>query len=67
MGPELLSATVDVVMTRSPQTIAPNTLVSTALAMLNRPEKLITALFVVENGKPVGILHIHDLLRIGVA
>ncbi|MEJ2123489.1 MAG: KpsF/GutQ family sugar-phosphate isomerase [Alphaproteobacteria bacterium] len=67
MGPDLLSATVDAVMTRSPRTIAPDTLVSTALAMINRPEKLITALFVVETGKPVGILHIHDLLRIGVA
>lgn len=67
MGPNLLNATVDDVMTRSPRAIAPNTLVSTALAMLNRPEKLITALFVVEDGKPVGILHIHDLLRIGVA
>jgi arabinose-5-phosphate isomerase len=27
----------------------------------------ITALFVVEEGRPVGIIHIHDLLRAGVA
>ncbi len=26
-----------------------------------------TAFFVVENGRPVGILHMHDLLRLGVA
>lgn len=67
MGPHLLEATVDAVMTRAPKTIAPDTLVSTALAMTNRPERLITALFVVEDGKPTGIIHIHDLLRTGVA
>ena len=27
----------------------------------------ITALFVVERGKPVGIVHVHDLLRAGIA
>jgi arabinose-5-phosphate isomerase len=29
-------------------------------------EARITVLFVVENGRPVGILHVHDLLRAGV-
>jgi arabinose-5-phosphate isomerase len=27
----------------------------------------VTSLFVVEDGRPVGIVHIHDLLRAGVA
>jgi arabinose-5-phosphate isomerase len=27
----------------------------------------ITALFVVDRGKPVGVLHVHDLLRAGIA
>jgi arabinose-5-phosphate isomerase len=27
----------------------------------------ITSLFVIDKGKPVGILHVHDLLRAGVA
>jgi arabinose-5-phosphate isomerase len=27
----------------------------------------ITALFVIDNGRPVGIIHVHDLLRAGVA
>ncbi|HWL82076.1 MAG TPA: CBS domain-containing protein [Roseomonas sp.] len=35
------------------------------LADLNR--SAITAIFVVENGRPVGVLNIHDLLRAGVA
>ena len=35
-----------------------------ALKIMN--ESRITALFVVEDGCPVGILHVHDLLRAGV-
>ena len=35
--------------------------------MMNRDERPFTALFVVEDEKPVGIIHIHDLLRSGVA
>jgi arabinose-5-phosphate isomerase len=40
-------------------------LASAALEMINASR--ITALFVVDKGKPVGILHVHDLLRTGVA
>jgi arabinose-5-phosphate isomerase len=65
MGPHLLEAKVSSIMTRTPKTITPKTLVSTALQLVNQSN--ITALFVVSEGKPVGILHIHDLLRIGVA
>ncbi len=38
---------------------------SAAVELINASS--ITALFVVENGRPVGIIHIHDLLRAGVA
>jgi arabinose-5-phosphate isomerase len=51
------------VMTRRPQTIGPDALASAALALINRAA--ITSLFVVEGPKPIGILHIHDLLRAG--
>ena len=67
MGPQLLDAAVGEIMTPSPRTIAPTTLASAALAVMNSDERPITALFVEEDGKPVGILHIHDLLRVGVA
>jgi arabinose-5-phosphate isomerase len=40
-------------------------LVSAALELINASR--ITALFVVDQGKPVGIIHVHDLLRAGVA
>jgi arabinose-5-phosphate isomerase len=54
------------VMTPSPKTVAPGALAAEALKIMN--DNRITVLFVVEDGgKPVGILHIHDLLRAGVA
>ena len=65
MQPNLLEARVDDVMTKNPKTIRPDQLASEALELLNAMK--ITALMVVEAGKPVGIVHIHDLLRAGVA
>jgi arabinose-5-phosphate isomerase len=64
-GPDLLSRKVDDVMTRAPKAIAPDTLVGAALDLLNQAK--ITTLFVVDDGRPIGIVHMHDLLRIGVA
>ncbi|WP_062206200.1 SIS domain-containing protein [Aureimonas sp. AU12] len=65
LAADLLQRTVDEVMTRAPKTIRPETLAVKALDMLNAAN--ITALMVVEDGLPVGIIHLHDLLRIGVA
>jgi len=45
-------------MTRDPKTVAPDSLVDDALTLFD--EYKITALFVVNGGKPVGVLHIHD-------
>ena len=67
MGPGLLAARVGDVMTHAPKTIAPDMLASATLALMNLSERPFTALFVVEDDKPVGIIHIHDLLRSGVA
>jgi arabinose-5-phosphate isomerase len=65
MRSDLLDATVDDVMTRGPKTVRPDQLISETLELLNT--KKVTALFVVEAGKPVGVIHIHDLLRAGAA
>ena len=65
MRPDLLSSKVDDVMTKDPKSAAPDQLASEVLQQLNASN--ITALFVVENKKPVGLVHLHDLLRIGVA
>jgi arabinose-5-phosphate isomerase len=68
MGPDLLTRPVNEVMTRAPRTIGPDALAAEALHAMNAHERPVTALFVVEpNGKVVGILHIHDLLRAGLA
>lgn len=65
MDAGLLGRMAEDVMTASPRTIAPGALAAEALSIMNGIK--ITGLFVVEDGKPVGILHIHDLLRAGVA
>lgn len=65
MSPKLLSKTAGEVMTASPVTIRPQALADEALGVMNA--RSITTLFVVDKGKTVGILHIHDCLRSGVA
>jgi arabinose-5-phosphate isomerase len=62
--PDLMTALVDDVMTQNPKTICSSLLASEALEILNASK--ITALIVAEAGKPVGIVHLHDLLRAGV-
>jgi arabinose-5-phosphate isomerase len=62
----LLSHTVGDVMTSSPKCVPPDCLVGEALAMMNLHHRPFTVLFVVDNGRPVGIVHMHDFLRLGV-
>lgn len=52
-------------MSPNPLTITPDTLASEALRILN--ENAVSVLFVEDGGKLVGIVHIHDILRTGVA
>ncbi|RZN24108.1 KpsF/GutQ family sugar-phosphate isomerase [Bradyrhizobium sp. Leo121] len=65
MRSDLMTAVVDDVMTKNPKTIGRDTLAGEALELLNASK--VTALIVVDAGKPVGIVHFHDLLRAGVA
>ena len=65
MGDALLAQSAGTIMTAAPKTVSPDLLASAALELINSSS--ITAVFVVEDGRPVGILHIHDLLRAGVA
>ncbi len=62
----LLTHTAGEVMTRGPKVVAPDMLAAEALRLMTDRAPPTTVLFVVENSKPVGILHIHDLLRAGV-
>ncbi|MDX8465240.1 KpsF/GutQ family sugar-phosphate isomerase [Mesorhizobium sp. VK23B] len=61
----LANIAVEDIMTRTPKTVDPQTLAGTAIALLN--EHNIGALVVTENKMPVGVVHFHDLLRIGAA
>jgi len=74
MAPDLLARRAGEVMTDAPKTVRGETLAAEALGLMNR--NAITSLFVVrgdgeaggvEHDRPVGILHIHDCLRAGVA
>jgi arabinose-5-phosphate isomerase len=65
MTSDLLQKTAKDVMTANPMTVGPRVLAAEALCILN--EKKRTNLFVVEGAKPVGVLHLHDLLRAGIA
>ena len=65
MRADLLSVAVDEIMTANPRTVGREALASEALEILNSAK--ITTLIVTDGAKPVGILHMHDLLRAGVA
>ncbi|MDH6233490.1 arabinose-5-phosphate isomerase [Mesorhizobium soli] len=55
---------VEDIMTRKPKTVGPRMMASAAIGMLN--DNNINALIVAEDDRPLGVLHFHDLLRIGV-
>jgi arabinose-5-phosphate isomerase len=63
----LLDRTAAEVMTPGPKkTVTRDQLASEALALMSDPPPGVTVLFVVEDRRPVGIVHVHDLLRAGV-
>ncbi len=66
MSDGLLGVAVDTVMSARPKTIRPQALAAEALGLMNALS--ITSLFAVdEEQRPLGILHIHDCLRAGIA
>jgi arabinose-5-phosphate isomerase len=64
MESNLLGQTATEVMTPSPKTISPQALAAEAVGLMNA--KSITSLFAVEEGRPVGIVRLHDCLRADV-
>jgi arabinose-5-phosphate isomerase len=68
MCADLLSLPVEEVMTRDPKTIRPQALAAEALGIMNeRAGRPITSLFVVDGTRLIGLVHMHDCLRAGVA
>ena len=64
MSPALFNQTGAEVMTRNPKHVSGDMMAAEALHFMN--EKKITTLFVTVDKKPVGIVHIHDLLKLGL-
>ncbi|MDR6289685.1 MULTISPECIES: KpsF/GutQ family sugar-phosphate isomerase [Inquilinus] len=65
MSDGLLGQTAGAVMTPGPRTIRPAALAAEALGLMNRYK--VTNLFVTAEGRPVGILRVHDCLRAGLS
>lgn len=64
-APDLLTRQACAIMTRNPMTCTDKTLAAEALGILNDRRR--TQLIVVDDGcKPIGLIHIHDLLQAGV-
>ncbi|MDX2101677.1 MAG: KpsF/GutQ family sugar-phosphate isomerase [Alphaproteobacteria bacterium] len=64
MAPELLGRPVSAIMTANPLTIRPQALAAEALGVMQAMSR--TQLFVVEEGRPVGVIHVHDCLKAGL-
>ena len=65
MSNTLVSLSCGEIMTANPKTIRSQALASEALGLMNATK--ITSLFVANDRAPIGILHIHDCLRAGLA
>ena len=64
LTPDMFGKDARALMTPNPKTIAPDAPLADAIALMNT--RRITLLFAVEEGKPVGVVHMHDLLSAGV-
>lgn len=65
LSAEILHKRAIDVMTKNPKTISKETMTSEAMKIMH--DKKITNIFVIEDYKPIGVIHIHDLLNNGVA
>lgn len=68
MANDVITRPVASIMTKNPRTIGPKAMAADALNEMNNADRgVITVLFVVEDSKPVGALHLHDCLKAGIA
>lgn len=64
LSPQILEKHANELMTKNPKTVSKDIMASEAMKIMH--DKKITNLFVIENGFPIGVIHIHDLLNNGV-
>lgn len=60
-----LSDTIGDHMSTDPVTVPPNVLLPEALRLMN--ENAVSVLFVVDAGKLIGVVHMHDIVGVGIA
>lgn len=65
LNSEILTKKAIDLMTKNPKTISKDTMAAEAMKIMH--DKKITNIFVIEDKKPIGVIHIHDLLNNGVA
>ena len=65
LSPQILEEKAINIMTKNPKTLSKDVLASEVIKIMH--EKKITNMFVIEDKKPIGVIHIHDLLNNGVA
>lgn len=65
LSAEILTKKAIDLMTKNPKTISKDTMVAEVMKIMH--DKKITNIFVIEDKKPIGVIHIHDLLNNGVA
>ena len=65
LSPKILEEKAVNIMTKNPKTLNKDVMASEVIKIMH--EKKITNMFVLENNKPIGVIHIHDLLNNGVA
>jgi arabinose-5-phosphate isomerase len=67
LSPTIMTEKVTTVMTKNPKVISPDALIVDAVNIMNNTGRGITNLFVTQDEKPIGVVHIHDCLKAGVA
>ena len=65
LNSEILTKKAIDLMTKNPKTISKDTMAAEAMKIMH--DRKITNIFVIEDKKPIGVIHIHDLLNNGVA
>ena len=66
MADGMLRQTAGEIMTQSPKTIDREALLSEALRRMTTETPRVTAIFAMDGNRPVGIVHLHDCLRVGL-
>jgi arabinose-5-phosphate isomerase len=64
LSTEILNKKAVELMTKNPKTVTKDVMASEAIKIMH--DKKITNIFIVKDKKPIGVIHIHDLLNNGV-